>query len=145
MDVDVFGAKTKEEILREITFFIGRFFIAEKENPTEEDLRIAQRLAELTLLMMAQMLERGVRQERQPVFNVMVYVRDLGRGVGELNYSFETIGGSLFEELQLGLMGKELETAIGDWCKKVWGGELHTKAAEAIQAWSGVVDGKAKN
>jgi len=127
-------------ILKEIVFFISRFFIAELDTPTEEDVKHSELLAKLTIRLMAQMLERGMRLKRDPVFNVMFYVKDLGSGVGELNYSFETIGGQLFEELKLGVMGEELEKAIGEWCKKVWGGELHTKAAEVLQSWGGVIN-----
>lgn len=140
--VSVCSAKSEEEVLREITFFISRFFIVELENPTEEDARQATRLAKLVILLMAQMLERGMRQKREPVFNAMFYVEDLGGGVGKLNYAFESLGGQMFEDLNLGVMGKELEDAIGEWCKKTWGGKLTTRAADAIQAWSGVTDGE---
>jgi len=128
----------ESSVLKSVVFFIANFYLASVENPTEEDAEHAARLARLTLLLMAQMAERSMKQRREPVFNAMFYVKDYN-GIPELNYCFETIGGQLFEELGLGAMGKELEEAIGKWCIKIWGGELHTKAAEVMQAWGGVI------
>jgi len=121
--VDVCSVSSDEgKLLKEITFFISRFFIAEIEHPTEEDCRQADILAKLTIRLMAQMLERGVRKKQDPVFNVMIYVKDLGRGVGQLNYAFETIGGQLFDELNLGKMGLKFEESLEKrrkpWFKK---------------------------
>jgi len=127
--------KTEAEILREITFFISRFFTVEIEDPTEEDVRAATRLAELVLTLMAQMLNRGIREKQEPFFNVMLYVKDMGGGVGRVNYAFETQGGKMFEQLGLGVMSPLLEKAIGDWCTEVWGGKLTTKAAETFEQW----------
>lgn len=127
--------KNEAQILEEITFFISRFFVAELENPTEEDAKQASILAKLTLRLMAQMLERGMRKKQNPVFNVNIYVKDLGNGVGRMNYAFETIGGQLFEELRLGIMGEELEDGIKKWCEKTWGGKLTKEGANMIQAW----------
>jgi len=128
-------AKNEAEILREITFFISRFFIAEIDEPTEEDVKVATRFAELVLTIMAQMLQRGIREKQDPFFNVMLYVKDMGGGIGQVNYAFETQGGNLFEQLGLGIMGKQLEDAIGNWCTEVWGGKLTTQAADFLQQW----------
>jgi len=136
----VCSAKKKEtelQVLREIRFFISRFFTAELDNPTEMDAMQATRLAELTLLLMAQLLERGMRKRREPVFNVTIYVEDMGGGIGKLNYAFETQGGKMFKQLELGVMGEELENGIAEWCKKTWGGKLTTEAADVLQMWSG--------
>ena len=134
--------KNKEDdqlqVLNEITFFISRFFIGIKDNPTEMDAMQATRLSELVLLFMAQLLERGMRKKREPVFNVTIYVEDMGGGVGKLNYAFETQGGKMFKQLDLSLMGRELEEGIARWCKKTWGGELTTEAADIVKMWSGV-------
>jgi hypothetical protein len=137
--VDACCAKNEAEVLREIKFFIGRFFLTETEHPTEDDIKLAHRLAELTITMMAQMLNLSVRERQIPFFNAMFYVKDMGGGVGKVNYAFETQGGPMFEQLGLGVMGQKLEEAIGNWCEEVWGGKLTTQAAEFLQQWGNVV------
>ena len=132
-------AKNEAEVLREIRLFIGRFFLIEIDNPTEDDIKLAHRLAEFTITMMAQMLNLSVRERQTPFFNATFYVKDMGGGVGKVNYAFETQGGMLFEQLGLGIMGQKLEEAIGGWCKEVWGGELTTQAADFFQQWGDVV------
>ena len=67
-------SEDEAQILKEITFFIGRFFLTEIKEPTVEDMAFAERLAKLTILLMAQMLERGIREREEPVFNAMFYV-----------------------------------------------------------------------
>jgi len=126
MDTDpianVCSAKSEEEILREIRFFIARFFLANIEQPVQEDVMQSERLSELTLLLMAQMLQRGMKKKRTPVYNVMFYIEDLGGGVGKMHYSFETASGDMHQQLGLKVMGEKLEEAIGKWCEEVWGG-----------------------
>jgi len=131
-----------KEVFEEMLQFVSRYFLIEKEKPTVEEEQFARRLTQLTLRMMSQWMELGMRKGGEPVFNVTCYVKDLSGGVGEMRYAFETVGGSLFEGLQLGNLALKIESAIKDWNLEVFGGELSTKGAEFLEQWGNVIKDK---
>lgn len=131
--------KNYEEAFEAMMAFVGNYFLIEKENPTVEDEEFARRLTKVTLRVMTQLMELGMRQGGEPVFNVTFYVKDHGQGFGEVRYAFETIGGQLFEIFKLGKLGLTLEEAIKKWYEETFGEELTEGGVDAIKAWSGVM------
>lgn len=132
--------KTEGEILQEIVMFIGNYFLVEKEDPTEVDLRMARSLTKLTLRFMMQMKKLGMDKEASPIFAIICYMKDLGQGVHKMTYAPETVGGEPFEKFSLGTLGAEMDKAFQAWHLKAFGEELTSEGAETIQAWSGAVD-----
>lgn len=131
--------KSDDEILQEIIYFIARFFLVEKGEPTLEEEMMAKNLSKLTLRYMSQLMDFGMRQNKTPIFGLNVYVKDLGAGVGEVDYSVGTIGGELFEILNLGDLARKLENSLKDWNNDNFGTELSEAGANFIQQWSGVL------
>lgn len=131
--------KNYEEAFEAMMVFISNFFLIEKENPTPEEEQFARRLTKLMLRIMTQLMEMGMRQGGEPMFNVTFYAKDHGSGVGEVKYAFETIGGQLYEIFKLGKLGLELEEGIKKWYKETFGEELTEAGADMLKAWSGVV------
>jgi len=132
--------KNYEEAFEAMMAFVSNYFLIEKENPTAEDEEFARRLTKLTLRVMTQLMELGMRKGGEPVFNMTLYVKDHGSGIGEVKYAFESIGGQLFEIFKLGSFGLAIEEGIKKWYKDTFGEELTDAGADVLKQWGGVLD-----
>lgn len=141
---DACCAKSAEEQIKEIIRFVSTFFLIENEDPTVDEIDQAKRLAKLTLLIMSQLMEVGMRQGKEPVFCVVNYIKQLSGGMIDFHYAFETIGGEVFEKFNLGLLAREIESAIISWNKKSFGEVVSGEAAEFLQKWGDVLKDEPK-
>ena len=131
--------KNYEEAFEAMLVFVSNYFLIEKEKPTIEDEEFARRLTKVTLRIMTQLMELGMRKDGEPVFNITFYMKDHGGGYGEVRYAMETIGGQLFERFKLGKLGRDLEEGIKKWYESTFGEELTDGGFDALKAWGGVL------
>ena len=119
----------------EIVLFFRNYFMGEKTDP--ETMLRAELLSKTLIKVMLQLYRLGIEGEFQPIFVAMNYIRPVSDEVTKCMRTYETIGGEIYSQFNLGFLSAEYEKAYKAWITETFGVELSDKAAELIQQWAG--------